>query len=590
VKSVKHRLYLSDWFVNAGLLGFYRVLSQYHPLPPQQINQNYLEFSATVFEKFSEHFIEALIAKFSKYEQDRVWMDRRLNWALNPDRWKDSKDAIFRTIKSTLDKVKKKVDQKILTEDVLHKLDQLNKSKRNVKEHPDLKKVVDEYLQVLKQEKVNEEITLNYVRSSLSKLFGQPSFLNPSFTGDKKSVVDKFHKDYVIPVIQECEFMEWLQTAPTDSLDKALKKEKKRSNYFNQMQKHYKQYGEFLPCSIFGNDFVGFQQIEEMHFIPLGISTKINNFFWNGRETTLISNIARLVLFCIPLGVVSFQKKEQDYHQISDGSWVERFGFVNADASLEELKHINENFAIKKDSNHPFTELMYDLLAETQDLASWILENILYVEFSSEGKGIHLEYFQLPQVLAEFFVGSSRSGKFFKYINDRYFRNQIIQAILVRKEPYNLIYNHLRKQIKEGKPASDCYWSLIIYHRLKSFLMRRQNLSLGGQKKMIARKLDKVFKEGEAIAQYFRDNKKENQLPGLSYRLMNACKSGNKQQFFDSMLRIYMSAQRKVDDLIINVFHERDLDFTEFGYTFVAGLQSEGKQEEKDKKSGGEKQ
>lgn len=587
---MKHRLYLSDWFVNAGLLGFYRVLSQYHPLPPQQINQNYLEFSATVFEKFSEHFIEALIAKFSKYEQDRVWMDRRLNWALNPDRWKDSKDAIFRTIKSTLDKVKKKVDQKILTEDVLHKLDQLNKSKRNVKEHPDLKNVVDEYLQVLKQKKVNEEITLNYVRSSLSKLFGQPSFLNPSFTGDKESVIRKFREDYVKPVVEECEFMEWLQTAPTDSLDKVLKKEKKRSKYFSDMQKHYKKYGEFLPCSIFGNDFVGFQQIEEMHFTPLGISTENNNFFWNGQDTTLISNMARLVLFCIPLGVVSFQKKEQDYHQLTDGSWVERFGFVNADASLEELKHINENFAIKKDSNHPFTELMYDLLAETQDLASWILENILYVEFSSEGKAIHLEYFQLPHMLSEFFVGSSRSGKLFRKIKDKSFRNQIIQAILARKEPYHFIFNHLRKQIKEEKQARDCYWALVIYHRLKSFLMQRQNLSTGGKERMTAWKLERIFEEGQAIAHYFRDNKKENQLSGISYRLLNACKSGNKQQFFDSMMRIYMSAQRKVDVLIINVFHERDLDFTEFGYTFVAGLQAKEKKEEKDEKSGGEKE
>src|SRR5690606_24267895 len=116
----------------------------------------------------------------------------------------------------------------------------------------------------------------------------------------------------------------------------------------------------------------------------------------------------------------------------------------------------------------------------------------------------------------------------FRKIKDKSFRNQIIQAILARKEPYHFIFNHLRKQIKEEKQARDCYWALVIYHRLKSFLMQRQNLSTGGKERMTAWKLERIFEEGQAIAHYFRDNKKENQLSGISYRLLNACKSGNK--------------------------------------------------------------
>src|SRR5690606_23553802 len=88
-----------------------------------------------------------------------------------------------------------------------------------------------------------------------------------------------------------------------------------------------------------------------------------------------------------------------------------------------------------------------------------------------------------------------------------------------------------------------------------------------------ANKIKFFFYKGKELVEIYESKKRENQLPGLSYRLLNACKSGNRQLFFDTLLRIYMSHEKEVPIEFLNVFHEEDYDFSEVGYAFISGLQ-----------------
>ncbi|RAL26189.1 type I-B CRISPR-associated protein Cas8b1/Cst1 [Thermoflavimicrobium daqui] len=561
---MRFKLYLNDWFVNAGILGFLKVLSRYEDESLYQMGPNYIECDSRILETFAEKFFEVLLEKYSKYEQDKKQLTLRLQKAKSdPKQFTDQRNKTFDLVKSTIDKLKKKVERGYLSESVLIELKRLHEKKKETKSIEELETVIQQYLEIISMKDVEESLTINLIRAEFMKLYGQPSFLNPSFQGITNDFIHRFKEDFMIPVMQELDFIQWIQNRDLELIEKDLKKEKARSKCFSDQYKLYRKVGEILPCSLLEERFPGTLQLEEMHFSPLGISAKIENVFWNGKESTYISHLARLILFCIPLGVCAFDRQEKGYNQ-SSNEWQRIYTFVNADTSIRQLKKINDEFVLRKDRDHPFSELIYDLLQETEKKSIWTLQNIMFVEFYGEGKNTQLNYFHISKRIAEFF--SSKNSKDLEQIRYASFRNQVIQAILDRKDPMGFIERHLRQMIQEGRSAWGCQKALQARYKLNQMMQGEQDVD--------ARRLKKVFDEGKEISHYFHKNDRANQLAGLSYRLLNACKAGNKNQFYDSILRIYISMGREIPPSILNIFHEQDLSFEEWGYSFISGLQS----------------
>jgi CRISPR-associated protein Cst1 len=88
---------------------------------------------------------------------------------------------------------------------------------------------------------------------------------------------------------------------------------------------------------------------------------------------------------------------------------------------------------------------------------------------------------------------------------------------------------------------------------------------------MSHKNLFKLYYEGQSISRYFYDEEKENQLQGISYRLLNACKSGNKQLFFDTLMRLYLAANRTMPSTFLTIFHERLFVYNWFTGTTKGG-------------------
>lgn len=60
--TVKHKIYMRDWYFNAGIVGFLNIITdgkELDSIPYLTIGENYIEFSDEIFEGFEE--------KFSKY-------------------------------------------------------------------------------------------------------------------------------------------------------------------------------------------------------------------------------------------------------------------------------------------------------------------------------------------------------------------------------------------------------------------------------------------------------------------------------------------------------------------------------------------
>ncbi|MDO0496164.1 type I-B CRISPR-associated protein Cas8b1/Cst1, partial [Clostridioides difficile] len=95
-------------------------------------------------------------------------------------------------------------------------------------------------------------------------------------------------------------------------------------------------------------------------------------------------------------------------------------------------------------------------------------------------------------------------------------------------------------------------------------------------------KLKIIYYLGCDIHDYFVNKNSKNKIDGVSYKLLNSVKVGNKSDFMDTIIRVFMSAEKQIPAFILDIEIEKDLDFESIGHAFISGLIS-GKYEGKDK-------
>lgn len=84
-----------------------------------------------------------------------------------------------------------------------------------------------------------------------------------------------------------------------------------------------------------------------------------------------------------------------------------------------------------------------------------------------------------------------------------------------------------------------------------------------------------IVKEANSSGYHLRENYKskdaDNKLAGISYRLLNALKTDNKDMFMDVVLNCYLYVKKQVPKIIVEALKDDDV-FKTVGYAFVAGL------------------
>lgn len=67
---------------------------------------------------------------------------------------------------------------------------------------------------------------------------------------------------------------------------------------------------------------------------------------------------------------------------------------------------------------------------------------------------------------------------------------------------------------------------------------------------------------------------KEHKLDGITYQLLNALSSKNKNHFIDIVVRVHISENMEIPSRFIDVLEE-NASFEEYGYAFLLGLRGE---------------
>ena len=596
---MKAKIYLSDWFYNAGIVGFYRIFKDKEKL---EIKDNYIEFDTKELRNFADEYFEYFFNQYNVAERtmQRVANNFKIisqNLTKEPNNKEDEnriKEAIktqktyFKnTIKGQLIKIKKFDEDTYETiSNAMNKIDEI-KDKEQVQELDEIYALIKENLE---KTNINQKLTMNFFKSILSNsYFGQPSFLNVVKSSlpyeEQKEVM---YKDYISNIIE----MDFIKDILSNKYDineiKEIINKKDQSQLTNQIIKIYQnilkkkdlnQIQEYLKekalsdCSMCNSEEILPSQYSEGNFIPLAVSSdNMSNFFWNQNVNLQICDVCKLILFCIPAGVTSIIKTVKD-----NGEYKEQnvYSFVNYDTNITELIKTNNNFRDRskkeKTNYNPYAEIILDIVDQNKQISNWQLENIFVVEFDAEYRAFsRMEYFNITRPVAEFFTKYATDS--LNKIKDYKYRVQVVDYILKNKDTKIIINNRIRDNFTNDiKNNIDSYYATKA--RMNINLLKKGDKNMEGIEKN-NKKLGAIYNIGIATREKFKQKNMENKLDGYIYKMLNCIKQGNKNDFMDIIIRLHISIEESISPIFIESMKEGDLAFEDIGHSYLAGLAS----------------
>lgn len=592
------KIYNSEqWFYKLGIVGFNRIINynkECHGLDVDKYNyrvsSDFIEFDSELLEDFPSYYYNYFINEYNVSASMNEKLNKLLGLVKEKDKFKDRLNDIRKVIGERNKKIEKlEVIEFDECKDIHSKLGKLK-----FEQLEEVEELVRKYEDIVQLEHLNNPMTVAYFKSALNQnFFGQVSFLN--VCNNSKSIDDQkeiFFKDYIKSILDGEQFSKVInendelslkkyideKTAESDSkkynqvdkivsdINKALFGKKRKAESVNSILENYNNCRICDDNLSFGDDYT------DGNFIPLAISnSNSKNLFWMFDSRYPICPLCKLVLFCTAAGCTrifkSYLNEKYDYN---DKLY---YGFVSIEGDLTELIQENDNFRNITKKDGTFEEFILDSVKQNKKISSWQLENILYVEFNADyrSRNSKLNYFNIPTYLVRFLRNNYTELDSIKNSRERM---KIFDLMVQRKDLKHVIDSELRELVNGEAYANRDILRII---RIRNYLKQYK----GGCKKVdeVAKKnLNYLYFQGADISKIYRLNNSENKISGLSYRLLNSAKAENKKDFMDTIIRIYMSVDKEIPMIFLEVMKESKLDFEEIAHSFIAGLNSRGKE------------
>lgn len=615
---MKIKVYLNDWFYNAGIVGFLRILEANDDEFAIKRN-NYIEFDTESLRKFHKYYFRYFFQKYNVAEnvENRTknsfdYLENNIEVILeNKDKEKERKDKIKSnkkyikdTIKKQLDKIKK-IDENTY-EEMKEQYERIEKSSTK----QEIIEIKEKLISDIEKDNINKRLTLNLFKSILSNTYyGQPSFLNVIKTSiSYEGQQELMYRDYVSNIVETGfingimkndysieQIKEYIENAKesniTQEMEKIYSKIEKdyigRSKTIEDIQKYLKE-KVIKSCSMCENEIGLTTNYSEGNFVPLAISSdNARNFFWNQNVKMPICDVCKLILFCIPAGMTTITKTIKE-----NGEYREKqlLSFVNFDTKVDMLYKTNINFGNKSryenKNENPYSELILDIVEQDKQVSIWQLDNIFVVELEVEyGAYSRIEYFNIKRYISLFFKDYAK--KTLSKIWDYRYKLQIVDYIMKNKDIKYIINDRLRAEMskEEAKGAKKNGYNSFLATQIRMIL---NNLKKEGKEvediKKNNDKLYVIYNLGVQIHEELKSKGEDNKLDGYTYKMLNSIKAENKKEFMDIVIRLHIAMVKDVSPIFIETMQTTGLDFESIGHSFLAGLISnkyEKKEEEK---------
>lgn len=610
---MKIKIYLREWFYNAGIIGFLKIIQEANRKEEVNIEENYIEFDTELLEEFDQYYFNYFFQKYNIAEKTILRMQKikkrvifilekeptsKEEIKIQKEEVKRQKKYLKNVIKTQIDKVKK-IDDAIYA-----KMQERYEQIEDVKEREDIK-MLEEIVQDLENniriDFINKRLTLNFFKSILSKnYFGQPSFLNVAKTACTYEEQQKImYQDYVSNIVEMGFINDILENKYSLQEIRKYIEDKLKEQYISKeiqkvyvrlqsnytvKQKKIEEIQKYIEekvlgkCSMCENKGI-VSQYTESNFIPLAISSdNMKNFFWNQNVKFPVCDVCKLMLFCTPAGITSITKTTKE---IDDGKIVykekEVYSFVNYDTSIQNLYQTNISFEnsskAEKKIYNPYEELILNIIEQEKQLTDWKLNNIFVIEFETEYLAYsRMKYFNIKKYMAEFFkkYGTGSLG----LINDYQYKLEVMDNILKNKEIKYVIDNKLKETfLKKDNKGYDSYLAVktrVTINKLK----KEEGGNMEEEIKKDYKKIYVLYNMGIEIHELLKHRGESNKLDGYMFRLLNSVKLENKKEFMDTVIRLNITLGKDVSPIFLEVMQDNSLDFTSIGHSFISGLVS----------------
>lgn len=606
---MKIQVYLNDWFYNAGIVGFLKILE--HSDQNFVIKErNYIEFDTKYLKDFDTYYFKYFMDKYNIANKVKKRIENNISKIksylaieeLDTNKAKKLQDNIKREKKFIKDIIKTQMDKVNKFDNKTYQviLEQYNKIDKIKEKHEfdELFKIQEVVYENLSKENINNKLTLNSFKKVLGdNFFGQQSFFNITYSSktfeEQKQIM---YKDYVSNIVEVNFLNEVLNDRyQLKEITEYIKELKEEKNITKEIEKVYnniykmiekgkelekiKEYIKgkvFSNCCMCSNSHHFVSDYSEGMFIPLAVSSKnMQNYFWNQNVKFPICDVCKLMLLCTPAGINNAIKIVKEYDKGNyEYKEKEVMSFVNYDTSVDQLLKINKDFSKRSTKNkeveNPYIELVLDIVEQKEKISYWQLENIFVVEFESEYKRFsRIEYFNIRKYAARFF--KEYSSNILDKIKDYRLKLQIIDYILKDKNLTFCINDRLQAELrKEKKSGYNIYLTTNIREIIK--LLKKGGLNVEDKIRKESNKLYVLYNLGIQIHEELKLKKLENKLESFEYKMLNSLKSGNKQEFLDAVIRLHMFVEKDISPIFLEIMQDGGLDFSSIGHSFISGL------------------
>ena len=579
------KILINDWLFSMGAVALLRLDKN----KVIEVQGNMLNIPTSFWETFSQDFFEYLIEHYSVADKQQEKVTRYMkslvaNIQEKPtSKQKEASKRYSSWIQNSFKETQKKVER-YFDEEAQQAKELLDELAQALKENNavDIQKAVEGLCAVYGSEEVDKKLTLNYVKAMiLGKSGGQVSFLNVqknAFTFEEQIAV--FEQDFIVPLVVECQLKEAIENQQEEAVQQILQSsEEKVVKAYRKVHKKRKDidwawFAQYPECSAIDGEWAAVP-FEEKLFMPLGSTALNDRWDLNDKHIQHVGYMARLLLFLAPLGCSSYKRKFG-----REETFV--FSFLHVEGDCLETFHKNNDFLEILTNKKLFSDALignYQHLAHQETQRHKVTVLIDWITFGSETKKTLLEYRMINENFIKKILNNPRINV--AKIHPYAFREELVQQGLRGQDSKTLIVEEMHQQLTASFELRSMY-SVKQALKMREYLMKGDEEMTNEQKTLT----DRMYTTGAAIKKKLLGNDKtaeaenysapqEKKIVGIIYRLLNAAKGGNRQQFFDTAIRLHVLTGRFISKEFTSMLDKRevsDKEFATMALAFIAGL------------------
>jgi len=542
---MKHRVYMRDWFFNAGIIGFLQIAYDGHDIDKNvniNICDNFIEFDDSALDDFGTKFIkQSFLLFFNKY-----FVISKLNKSI-----KNIDEVIQKKTKGK--PVKKEIEYlnkfpysgfvSLIDRRIDDKLDPTtyknicNEMARHLEEHTDL-----QFYNTLILSDEGNAFIKEFVTNNLIGVTTDPR--------NRGRVFDKISE-----FTQAIKAMDYSSTVQNESKCVSCQNEKIKG------------------VEVFSTAISGI----------IGFNKDNSNWVWGFKDSK-----AKICNLCALIYNIAFLSFAYIY------AGERKFFFVNYNPTVLIQWESIQRFIleIKKHHEKPAYAMIKEAVRIIRDhQIRSIKENVNFIEIpESSVKGYNILSYNIDSDIADFlnlYLQNNTMPKGFYIIKDAYFNldEQLLKSTVTRQVDYSLLHTFLslwfqgqKNKNSEKKKANivAAYQPSFIINYVLDYVNKCVRRDTMDENKGIVKK---AFRNGiELKSKLLAKKWKDNQINGMIYQLLNDLKIADREKFIDKYMRLVMSHG------LPSMFGETEMldkdAFLQFGYSFINGIMSTPKEKD----------